>query len=108
VYVLTLQCYKHSKVATKRVKHAIKSDIPSVADSVSKLVHIGKATLDKLMDLRGAAREEGFEISISDELNRIDKVGQFQLMVEVTEKDSDLKNKVILLGIKYFRWVTWC
>ena len=39
-------------VATKRVKHAIKSDIPCVADHVSKLVHIGKATVDKLMDLR--------------------------------------------------------
>ena len=61
-------------VATKRVKHAIKSDIPSVADSVSKLVHIGKATVDKLVDLRGAAREEGFEIALPDELNRIEKV----------------------------------
>ncbi len=30
-------------VATKRVKHAIKSDIPSVVDHISKLVHIGEA-----------------------------------------------------------------
>ena len=35
-------------VATKRVKHAIKSDIPSIHDHISKLVHIGKATVDKL------------------------------------------------------------
>jgi hypothetical protein len=35
-------------VATKRVKHAIKSDIPSIGDHISKLVHIGKATVDKL------------------------------------------------------------
>ena len=35
-------------VATKRVKHAVKSDIPCVADHVSKLVHIGKATVAKL------------------------------------------------------------
>lgn len=61
-------------VATKRVKHAIKSDIPSVADHVSKLVHIGKATVDKLLDLRSAAAEEGFEIHIPDDLNRVDKV----------------------------------
>ncbi len=81
-------------MATKRVKHAIKSDIPSVADSVSKLVHIGKATVDKLMDLRASAREEGFEISVPDELNRIDKVGQFQQLVEQSEMNSDLKNKV--------------
>ena len=41
-------------VATKRVKHAVKSDIPCVADHVSKLVHIGKATVAKLTcgDLR--------------------------------------------------------
>ncbi len=46
-------------MATKRVKHAIKSDIPSVADHVSKLLHIGKATVDKLTDLRAAFQEEG-------------------------------------------------
>jgi hypothetical protein len=56
---------EHFVVATKRVKHAIKSDIPSVADHVSKLVHIGKATVDKLMDLRTAAHEEGFEIQVT-------------------------------------------
>lgn len=95
ICLLMLYCHIATlKVATKRVKHAIKSDIPSVSDSVSKLVHIGKATVDKLMDLRASAREEGFEISITDDLNRIDKVGQFQQMVEMTEKDSDLKNKV--------------
>ena len=81
-------------MATKRVKHAIKSDIPCVADSVSKLVHIGKATVDKLVDLRGASREEGFEIIIPDELNKVDKVGQFQQLVEMSEMNSDLKNKV--------------
>lgn len=92
-------------VATKRVKHAIKSDIPSVADSVSKLVHIGKATVDKLVDLRGAAREEGFEISIPDELNRIEKVGQFQALVEQCEMNSDLKNKVRhLLKLSPEKW----
>ncbi len=36
--------------------------------------------MDKLLDLRHAAREEGFEIGVPDELNRIDKVGQFQLV----------------------------
>ncbi len=47
------------QVATKRVKHAIKADVPSVGDHVSKLLHIGKATVDKLLDLRGAFTEEG-------------------------------------------------
>ncbi|GFH16547.1 uncharacterized protein HaLaN_12984 [Haematococcus lacustris] len=81
-------------VATKRVKHAIKSDIPSVSDPVSKLVHIGKATVDKLLDLRSAAREEGFEILVPDELNRVDKVGVFQKLVELSEVQQDVKNKV--------------
>lgn len=48
-----------NQVATKRVKHAIKSDIPSVADHISKLLHVGKATVDKLVDLRAAFVEEG-------------------------------------------------
>jgi hypothetical protein len=42
-------------VATKRVKHAIKSDIPSIGDHISKLVHIGKATVDKLQVCWGTA-----------------------------------------------------
>jgi hypothetical protein len=62
-------------VATKRVKHAIKSDIPSIGDHVSKLVHIGKATVDKLLDLRQAAAEEGVSIDLLPaQLNRVDKV----------------------------------
>ncbi|KAF5832185.1 hypothetical protein DUNSADRAFT_12024 [Dunaliella salina] len=57
-----LRCFLQLEVATKRVKHAIKSDIPSITDSVSKLVHIGKATVEKLHNLRQAASEEGFAI----------------------------------------------
>lgn len=92
-------------VATKRVKHAIKSDIPSIADHVSKLVHIGKATVDKLTDLRAAAVEEGFEVQIPDDLNRVEKVGQFQKLVELTEVNSDLKNKVRhLLKLSPEKW----
>ena len=87
-------------MATKRVKHAIKSDIPSVADGVSKLVHIGKATVDKLLDLRTAAKEEGFEIGVPDNLNRIEKVGQFRELVELSEMNSDIKNKV---GLSFFK-----
>jgi hypothetical protein len=44
--------------------------------------------------LRAAAREEGFEITLPDELNRVDKVGQFQQLVEQSEMNSDLKTKV--------------
>lgn len=61
-------------VATKRVKHAIKSDIPSIGDHISKLVHIGKATVDKLQDIKQAAAEESMDIDVPDRLNRVDKV----------------------------------
>ncbi len=59
-------------VATKRVKHAIKSDIPSVADHISKLVHIGKATVDKLVDLRTAATEENLEVRMTILLHTVE------------------------------------
>lgn len=61
-------------VATKRVKHAIKSDIPSIGNHISKLVHIGKATVDKLQDIKQAAAEESMDIDLPDRLNRVDKV----------------------------------
>lgn len=44
------------------MKGAIKSDIPSVTDHISKLNHIGKATVDKLQDLVSAGRDEGLEV----------------------------------------------
>lgn len=72
-------------VATKRVKHAIKSDIPSIGDHISKLVHIGKATVDKLVDVRQAAAEENLDFEVPEHLNRVEKVGQFQQLVELTE-----------------------
>ncbi|KAG2438687.1 hypothetical protein HXX76_005233 [Chlamydomonas incerta] len=81
-------------VATKRVKHAIKSDIPSVGDHISKLLHIGKATVDKLMDLRAAFQEEGFDVKLPDALVRVEKVGQFRTLVEMSEANNDLKNKL--------------
>ncbi|KXZ52067.1 hypothetical protein GPECTOR_10g1090 [Gonium pectorale] len=81
-------------VATKRVKHAIKSDIPSVGDHISKLQHIGKATVEKLMDLRQAFQEEGFDVRLPDKLVRVEKVGQFRELVEMSEVNSDLKNKL--------------
>lgn len=97
-------------VATKRVKHAIKSDIPSVADPVAKLVHIGKATVDKLLDLRGAARDEGLgEILVPDDLNRVEKVGQFQQLIEQCDMYPDLKSKVRhLLKLSPEKWDEVC
>ncbi len=43
---------------------------------------------------RSAAAEEGFDIQVPDDLNRVEKVGQFQQLVELAEVNPDLKNKV--------------
>ncbi|GBF93537.1 hypothetical protein Rsub_06257 [Raphidocelis subcapitata] len=92
-------------VATKRVKHAIKSDIPGISDHVSKLVHIGKATVDKLTDLRQAAREEDMEVDLPDDLVRVERVGQFQQLLELTEASQELKHKVRhLLKLSPEKW----
>lgn len=133
----------------------LQSDIPCVADHVSKLVHVGKATVDKLTDLRQvgfrvgacgaamgaacaaaesvvgaamvvvrwwaasnsvvggvafvernpilcpcsaripqAAVEENIEVDLPDDLMRIERVGQFQQLVELTEASQELKHKV--------------
>jgi len=57
-------------------------------------VHIGKATVDKLNDLRQAAREENIEVDLPDDLVRVERVGQFQQLVELTEQSQELKHKV--------------
>ena len=98
-------------VATKRVKHAIKSDIPSVADHASKLVHVGKATVDKLLDLRAAAAEENLSLdpTLPDDLTRVDKVGQFRRLVELAERSTDLKHKLRhLLKLSPEKWDEVC
>lgn len=96
-------------VATKRVKHAIKADVPSVGDHVSKLLHIGKATVDKLLDLRGAFTEEGFDVKLPDQLVRVEKVGQFRQLVEMSEASNDLKNKLRhVLKLSPEKWEEVC
>lgn len=40
------------QVATRRVKQANKADIPLVDDHVSKIEHIGRETVKKLVDLQ--------------------------------------------------------
>jgi hypothetical protein len=76
-------------VATKRVKHALKNDIPSIYDDISKLLHVGRATIDKLKDIRKAAEEEKkekshrWEMGVPDALNQICKVRRGSNTVEV-------------------------
>jgi len=51
-------------VATRRTRTAGKVEIPNVDDHVSKLEHMGKETVKKLQDIRGAAIGSGIDISV--------------------------------------------
>ena len=54
------------QVATRRTRTAGKVEIPNVDDHVSKLEHMGKETVKKLQDLRGAALQVGLEIAVPE------------------------------------------
>ncbi|EFJ53210.1 hypothetical protein VOLCADRAFT_115791 [Volvox carteri f. nagariensis] len=96
-------------VATKRVKGAIKSDIPSVMDGISKLVHIGKATVEKLNDLRMAFQEEGFDFKLPEDLVKVEKVGQFRKLVDLSENNNELKNRLRhVLKLSPEKWEEVC
>lgn len=53
-------------MATRRTRTAGKVEIPNVDDHVSKLEHMGKETVKKLQDIRGASVQAGVEISVPD------------------------------------------
>ncbi len=61
----------HQQVATRRTRTAGKVEIPNVDDHVSKLEHMGKETVKKLQDLRGAAANMGIELDVPE--NTINK-----------------------------------
>lgn len=51
---------------------------------------MGKATIEKLNDLRLSATEEGVQLpsgAIPDELNHIEKVSQMKALVELAEQN---------------------
>ena len=82
-------------VATRRVKHAMKADVPNCSDSVDKLVHVGRATVEKLADLRATAMEEGVSLqSLPDDLNNVARIGQFQRLAELALQDADLGRRL--------------
>ena len=54
------------QVATRRTRTAGKGEIPNVDDHVSKLEHMGKETVKKLQDIKGAAVQAGVDINIPE------------------------------------------
>jgi hypothetical protein len=79
-------------VATRRTRTAGKVEIPNVDDHVSKLEHMGKETVKKLQDIRGAAVQAGVEINVPD--NCILKVGEFRKLALMAEADGHLRQKL--------------
>lgn len=73
-------------MATRRTRTAGKVEIPNVDDHVSKLEHMGKETVKKLQDIKGAAVQAGVDINIPE--NCINKGELFVL------KDCCAKNLI--------------
>ncbi len=48
---------------TKRTRTAQKADIPSEDDPVSRLDHLGRATIEKLADLEAAAAQANIDLT---------------------------------------------
>lgn len=44
-------------VTTRRTRNDMKADIPGVDDPISRIVHMGKETVKKLLDLKAAAQQ---------------------------------------------------
>ena len=74
------------QVATRRTRTAGKVEIPNVDDHVSKLEHMGKETVKKLQDLRGAAMQVGLEVNVPD--NCINKGAPHACMLVVSLQAS--------------------
>lgn len=92
-------------VATKRVRGAMKSDIPSVSDRIDKLVHMGKMSVQKLRNLEQSAREAGMASFLPSSLWSIQTIEDFRRLVSVTEVNRDVERKVCqLLKMYPERW----
>ncbi|GFH11772.1 uncharacterized protein HaLaN_07328 [Haematococcus lacustris] len=65
-------------VSTRRMKQAMKSDVPSLGDPVTKLLNVGRATASRLQDLSQLAVAEG----LPEELSSITTVEAFQQLLD--------------------------
>jgi hypothetical protein len=94
-------------VATRRMKAALKRDTPTTADDIARLVHIGRATADKLRRLAAAARAEGMGLRLpaSGELDRVETVGQFGALAALAA--SDAATRAALLGLLRLSAAHW-
>lgn len=52
----------------------LQADIPTVDDSVAKLMHMGRETCRKLADLHSAAQQANMELDLDEHLACVEKV----------------------------------
>eukprot|EP00798_Chlamydomonas_sp_ICE-L_P031265 gene31265-6408_t len=121
-----------SQVATRRVKQANKAEIPLMDDHISKIEHIGRETVKKLMVLRNAAADSGYPLDLPNSLTSITTggslgvstlycsrgspvlpnsltsittVGQFVELVGIAEKDGQMKKVLqVILKLSKEKW----
>lgn len=76
-------------VATRRTRTAGKADIPKVDDHVSRLEHMGKETVKKLQDIRGAADCVAVALKLPEGIpNCIQRAGEFKQLVQAADQDG--------------------
>lgn len=80
-------------VATSRVRTAAKKTIPHVNDHVSKLISVGKATIEKLKDLKRAAIDGGCP-DLQLPLAQVHTVAEFRQLIDWAVQDKEITNKV--------------
>lgn len=54
----------------------LQADIPTVDDSIAKLMHMGRETCRKLADLHSAAQQANMELDLDEHLACVEKVGR--------------------------------
>ncbi|KAI8463825.1 MAG: hypothetical protein J3K34DRAFT_526676 [Monoraphidium minutum] len=92
-------------VATRRMKQALKRDIPCTADEVGRLRHIGRATTEKLRRLAAAADAEGVALGLPPGLAHVERVGQFGALAEHVSGDPGARMRLLaLLKLSSANW----
>lgn len=82
-------------VATRRTRTAVKVEIPSIDDHVSKLEHMGRETVKKLQGLQGAAEQAHTNLDLPDGVpDCIEKVGEFRWLAQFADQDGTLRQKL--------------
>lgn len=92
-------------VATRRMKQALKRDTPTTSDDIARIVHVGRATADKLRRLAAAVEAERVPLAVPAHLERVERVGQFAALAALVEGDAGARAALLsLLKLSPTHW----